>query len=318
MPEPVIPERNLDRKEIAAGTSADAAVITIGRTSGEFADRDKERGYYLTDSEKDLIRHVSKAFHTAGKKVIVVINSGGVVETISWRDDVDAILLAWLPGQEAGDAIADVLSGKINPSGKLPSTFSRRYNDDPTSEGFPGKVTGEAVNYIFLKSFPSEIVYDEGIYVGYRAFDKHRIKPAYEFGYGLSYTSFEYSNLVLNSKNFNDEITITVDVKNTGAVAGKEIAQLYLSAPAMLLDKPENELKGFAKTRLLKPDETQTLEIKLDKRSLASFYEKTSSWIAEKGVYKIRIGASSRDIKLKAGFRLLKPIIVEKVKNVEN
>jgi beta-glucosidase len=159
----------------------------------------------------------------------------------------------------------------------------------------------------------AEVDYQEGIYVGYRGYDKNKIVPAYEFGYGLSYTSFKISNLSLGAKTFKDKMKVTVDVTNTGQVAGKEVIQLYLSAPSKSMDKPVQELKGFAKTLLLAPNQTQKVTFELNARDLASFDEKTSTWIAESGNYTINIGASSRNIQQKGDFKLSKSINVEKV-----
>jgi len=284
-------------------SKSDFAVITLGRSGGE----NYENGYLpITQIEIDLVKNVSEIFHAAGKKVIVVLNVGGVWETASWRDYPDAILLAWQPGQEGGYAVADIIKGTINPSGKLPDSFPMKYADVPSSESFPGIPANDPVN-----SF-----YEEGIYVGYRYYDSFNVPTAYEFGYGMSYTKFDYSNLKLSSNNFSNNIKVTVTVKNTGKVAGKEVVQLYLKAPSSEIEKPEKELKGFAKTKLLKPGESQQLSFDLDKRSLASFWTGISSWVADKGDYEVRIGASSKDIRLKANFNLSKKIIVEKVHDV--
>ena len=284
-------------------SKSDFAVITLGRSGGE----NYENGYLpITQIEMDLVKNVSEIFHAAGKKVIVVLNVGGVWETASWRDYPDAILLAWQPGQEGGYAVADIIKGTINPSGKLPDSFPMKYADVPSSESFPGIPANDPVN-----SF-----YEEGIYVGYRYYDSFNVPTAYEFGYGMSYTKFDYSNLKLSSNNFSNNIKVTVTVKNTGKVAGKEVVQLYLKAPSNEIEKPEKELKGFAKTKLLKPGESQQLSFDLDKRSLASFWTGISSWVADKGDYEVRIGASSKDIRLKANFNLSEKIIVEKVHDV--
>ncbi len=284
-------------------SKSDFAVITLGRSGGE----NYENGYLpITQIEMDLVKNVSEIFHATGKKVIVVLNVGGVWETVSWRDYPDAILLAWQPGQEGGNAVADIIKGKINPSGKLPDSFPMKYEDVPSSKSFPGIPANDPIN-----SF-----YEEGIYVGYRYYDSFNVPTAYEFGYGMSYTKFEYSNLKLSSTNFSNKIKVTVTVKNTGKVAGKEIVQLYLKAPSNEIEKPEKELKGFAKTKLLKQGESQQLSFDLDKRSLASFWGGISSWVADKGDYEVRIGASSKDIRLKASFHLAEKIIVEKVHDV--
>jgi beta-glucosidase len=249
---------------------------------------------------------------------VVVLNIGGVIEMASWRDNPDAILLAWQPGQEGGNAMAALLDGKVNPSGKLATTFPMKYDDEPSAKTFPGKEFPEqATSGLFgQKSVPAEVIYDEGIYVGYRYFNTFNVKPAYDFGYGLSYTQFTYSNLKLSSKDFNGKIIATVDVKNTGSVAGKDVVQLYLTAPSKELKKPSEELKGFAKTNLLKPGQTVSLKFTIDPKDLASFDTKSASWIAEAGTYTVKIGASSTDIKQSADFNLKKDLTVEKDHNV--
>ncbi len=300
-----------------AGTS-DAAIITIGRNSGEGRDRSSGEGdFQLTLTEKELIKNVSAAFQAKGKKTIVILNVGGVVETASWKDMPDAVLLAWQAGQETGNSIADILSGKANPSGKLAVTFPARYEDVPSSATFPGKElpSNEPRDNRpggFMRGRPAEDTYSEGIYVGYRYYETFGVKPAYEFGYGLSYTTFGFSNLKLSSAKFNGKMTIAVDVKNTGKVAGKEVAQLYLSAPSKKLDKPALELKGFAKTRVLQPNETQTLTFVIDAHNLASFDASGSSWIADAGAYMVKVGSSSREIKQSASFLLTKDLNVKK------
>ncbi|NCD69586.1 glycoside hydrolase family 3 C-terminal domain-containing protein [Mucilaginibacter agri] len=295
---------------------ADVAVITIGRIAGEGGDRKEADDFTLTAAEQTMIADITKAFHGKEKNVVVVLNIGGVVETASWRDKPDAILLAWHPGLEGGNAIADVLSGKVNPSGKLTATFPMAYSDVPNSKTFPGKELpgGESANPLMGR--PAEVTYDDGIYVGYRYFNTFDVKPAYEFGYGLSYTDFGYSKFKLSSASFNGKITATVLVTNKGKRAGKEVVQLYISAPAKMLNKPESELKGFAKTRLLKPGEAQLLTFNINSADLASFDTATETWIAESGDYKVKIGASSKDIKESGKFNLNKNINVLKVHKV--
>jgi beta-glucosidase len=307
--------------EIAS--AADVALIAIGRSSGEFFDRKEEGDFNLSKNERDLITNVAGAFHACGKRAIVVLNIGGVIETTSWRNLPDAILLAWQGGQEAGNAIADVLSGKVNPSGKLTSTFPVRYRDVPSAKNFPGtrielddrkaagKNNADARDEI-MNPKASRIAYEEGIYVGYRYYETFGLRPAYEFGYGLSYTTFEYSGLSLSSTTFTNGIHAAVTVKNTGKAAGREAVQLYVSAPAAKLDKPFIALKGFAKTRMLQPGESQTLEFDITPRHLSSFDPAASSWIAEAGKYEVKIGASSRDIRQKASFKLDRDLVVKK------
>ncbi|GET28124.1 glycoside hydrolase family 3 C-terminal domain-containing protein [Prolixibacter sp. SD074] len=308
-------------KDMAAKT--DVALITIGRNSGEGRDRTAGPGdFELTETEKAMIKNVTDAYHAASKKTIVILNIGGVIETASWRDIPDAILLAWQPGQESGNSIADVLSGKVNPSGKLAVTFPMSYSDVPSSDNFPGHAIksdkpadnkADGSGFSFLRRVPWEVTYHDGIYVGYRYYDAFNVKPAYEFGYGLSYTTFQYSNLKLSSDKFDGSMTVTVDVKNTGKVTGQEAVQLYLGAPKGSVEKPVKELKDFGKTKSLKPGESQTLAFKLSPRSLASFHTDSSEWIADAGTYKVEIGASSRDIRLNGTFDLDKELMVKKV-----
>jgi beta-glucosidase len=240
------------------------------------------------------------------------------MEVASWRDEVDGILLAWQPGLEGGNAITALLDGKVNPSGKLAVTFPVQYSDVPSAKFFPGKeFPDQASTGMFgMKSIPAEVVYGEGIYVGYRYYNTFNVKPAYAFGYGLSYTDFTYGNLKLSSTNFNGEITATVDIKNTGKVAGKDVVQLYISAPSKELEKPAEELRSFAKTNLLKPGEKQTVRFVINSGDLSSFDTKSASWIAEAGEYTVKIGASSSDIKQSASFKLKKDLVVEKDHNV--
>ena len=311
---PPIAEMAVDANQLEqlAG-DADAAVLTIGRNSGEFADRKVDNDFNLTATEQTLIQNVANAFHGKGKKVVVVLNVGGPIEIASWRSSVDAVLLAWQPGQEGGNAVVDVLTGKVNPSGRLATTFPMSYSDVPSAKTFPGKelpgVAPSGLNPFGDK--PSESTYDEGIYVGYRYYETFGVKPAYEFGYGLSYTKFSYGNLKLSSDKFL-VVTASVPVTNNGKVSGKEVVQLYVSAPKQGLSKPALELKAFAKTRLLKPGESQTISFTLSPKDLASFDPASSSWIADPGAYTIKVGASSSQIKSSASVNVAKQIVVQK------
>ena len=302
-----IPEMPLDREMLAKKAKAsEVAVITIGRNAGEQHDRKITNDFYLGQDEIKMINSVSDAFHAEGKKVIVILNIGGVIETATWKDKVDAILLAWQAGQEGGNSVADVFSGVKNPSGKLTMTFPVDYHNHPSAENFPG----------FPAHDPSEVFYKEGIYVGYRYFNTFGIKSSYEFGFGKSYTTFEYSDIKLSESTFEDEIEVTVKVKNTGKVTGKEVVQVYVSAPTNLADKPSEELRAFAKTKALKPGKSQKLKFTLKAKDLASFIDEQSAWITEKGTYTVKIGASSLDIQLTDDFSVAKDITVEKVNNV--
>jgi beta-glucosidase len=252
--------------------------------------------------------------------VVVILNIGGVIETASWKDIPDAILLAWQAGQETGNSIADVISGKVNPSGKLASTFPVSYQDVPSAPNFPGVVTepddspvqGGDPLQAFFSPKASKIVYEEGIYVGYRYYNTFNVPVSYEFGYGLSYTSFEYSGITLSSEKFNKSLTVTITVQNTGNVSGREVVQLYLSAPQGRLDKPASELKGFTKTKLLVPGESEIITFEISPRALSSFDTESSAWIADAGTYKVMIGTSSKDIRQTTTFLLRKTMTVNK------
>jgi len=318
-PTPMAPEYTFDKHSVdQRAAAADVAIFYIGRNAGEGNDRKVAGDYELTTQEKEMLTAVTDAFHAKHKPVIVVLNIGGVIDVMPFRDKADAILLAWQPGEEGGNAIADILSGKVNPSGKLATTFPASYNDESSAKSFPGKeFPDKATTGMFgMKQVPAEVTYEEGIYVGYRYFNSFSVKPAYEFGYGLSYTGFSYSPVRLNTSSFDGKLTATVTITNKGKVAGKEVVQLYLSAPQGKLDKPSEELKGFAKTALLQPGKSETLTFSLKPEDLASFDTNTSSWIAEAGKYNVSIGASSLDIKSTASFDLSKELVVEKVHKV--
>lgn len=302
-PQPA-PEMNASDSLInQKAVDCDIALITIGRNAGEGSDRKLETNYMLTPAEQQQFKAISNAFHQKGKKVIAVLNIGGVIDMNGWKDAADAILLAWQPGEEAGNAIADVLSGKVDPSGKLAITFPAQYADVPSAKNFPGTPAGK----------PAQVIYEEGVYVGYRYYDTFHVKPQYEFGYGLSYTRFAVSGLKLSAAVLNGMITATVSVKNTGPVAGKQVVQVYVSAPAKTIDKPVQELKSFGKTRLLQPGESQTLSFTIRASELASFHSASSSWITDAGKYVLKAGTSSREIIQTAEFSVPKSIVVEKV-----
>ena len=286
-------------KEVNA---ADAAIITIGRQAGEGIDRDIQTEFNLIPEERALILDVCNAFHQAGKPVVVIINSGSVIETASWSSYPDAILCAWQPGMEGGNSVADLLTGKVNPSGKLTMTWPLAATDHPSTKGYPG--TMDFYNYQVTRGYTGQVQgydytnHDENIYVGYRFFDTFNKEVAYPFGFGLSYTTFEFSKPAVKVNG--DFVAVTVTVKNTGSVAGKEVAQVYVSAPKGSIEKPAQELKAFAKTRELQPGEQQVLTMQIPVRMLASFDEAGSQWITEAGQYTFRIGASSRDIRCTA------------------
>ena len=306
--------------------ASDVALITIGRNSGEGSDRRAVEGdFYLTPDEKEMIKTVSDAFHAKGKKAVVILNIGGVIETASWRDMPDAILCAWQPGQEAGNSVVDVISGKVNPSGKLAVSFPVSYDETPTAMNFPGHEvvqegeednTADQSGFSFNRRRPWEVDYEEDIYVGYRYYTTFDVPVAYEFGYGLSYTNFEFSNMKIGSEEFDGKVNVSVNVKNTGEVAGREVVQLYVSKPDGKLKKPAEELIAFNKTKLLNPEETVTVNFTVDTRDLASFDSASSSWLAESGNYTLKIGASSKDIKTSESIELSENLSAGNVSNV--
>ncbi len=292
--------------ELAASAKAnDLAIITFGRNSGEFFDR-TAADFSLSAQELRLLKDVTAAFHRAGKKVIVVLNIGGVIETASWKNLPDAVLLAWQAGQEGGNSVTDILTGKQSPSGRLPMTFPVNLMDAGSSANFP--IDADTGVYFINRREDigqkdvDRTVYAEDIYVGYRWFDKKGLAVSYPFGYGLSYTSFDYSEPAVKAAG--DGFEASVKVTNTGNVAGKEVVQLYVSAPAGGLDKPVRELKAYAKTRELQPGESEVVTVKVDAYGLASFNEGTSAWETAAGEYAVAFGSSSRDLRQTVPFTL--------------
>lgn len=292
-----------------AAKTADCAVITFGRVFGEGKDRNYHYNYLLSKDELTLLETVSEAFHKEGKKVNVILNIGGLVDIWSWKDLADGIILCWLPGQEGGNAVASVLSGATNPSGHLPSTISNDYWAEPTVDNFPMLYADKPFNYSFYRQLDGTVrnliknidytKYEEGIYVGYRYFNTFNKKAiAYPFGYGLSYTDFKFDDMTIEETEGGWKVSVLVT--NTGKVAGKDVVQLYVKAPGKELDKPERELKGFAKTPVLNPGESYNAEIFVSKESLASFDEAADSWKLEKGTYTFIAAKHSLDNSLKA------------------
>lgn len=309
MPKQLIAEMdlgNVDLEKLASDN--DMAIVTIGKTSGEFADRSISENFNLTVAEKKMIEDVTIAFHRKGKKVAVILNVCGVIETASWIDKPDAVLVAWLPGQEGGNSVADILTGKETPSGRLPMTWPVSYNDVPSKNDFPvpDEISEEMLTES-LKGFADVrtegerknfdvTTYNDGVYVGYRYYTTKNVPVSYPFGYGLSYTTFSYSGMKAD-KTENGDIRVTVTVKNTGKVSGKEVVQVYVSAPGKDMDKPARELKGFTKTRKLQPGESQTVSVSIPYESLASFNEEGSCWQVEEGTYQILVAKNAADKK---------------------
>ena len=299
MPKPLASEVVPSDENIQkAAQNDDVAIVTLQRLSGEGSDR-TAKDFNLNETELQLLNKVTEAFHAQGKKVVVVLNIGGVIESASWKNIPDAILLPWQCGQEFGNSVAELLSGKLTPSGKLPMTWPIAYQDAASSKNFPsdGKgsdIMGDMSKWKDVKNV-GYTLYDEDIYVGYRYFDTFDKTVSYPFGYGLSYTTFSYNDVKAADNGSN--ISVSVTVTNTGKRPGKEVAEVYVTAPKGAIEKPAQELKAFAKTRTLQPGESQTLTMNIDKADLASFNTKQSAWVADGGSYTFKVGASSRDIK---------------------
>ena len=262
-------------------------------------------------SDHNLVETVCDEFHALGKKVVLILNICGPVETASWKNLPDAILCAWLPGEEGGNAIADVLTGKVSPSGRLPMTFPIDYFDAAGAEDFPYDFVSDKANESAVhperRGLPLKNIaytdYTEGIYVGYRYFCTNNKDVSYPFGYGLSYTAFTYSKPLVKVKG--DKIVATVTVTNSGSAAGKEAVGLYVKAPlGNFKDKPSVELKEFGKTGLLQPGESQTLTFSVPVRQLASYNAGKSRWETAKGAYKAFFGADATKPAAEVAFKL--------------
>lgn len=286
---PYVPDTPVSDAELKAARGADTAIYVIRRNTGENFDRKAEKGdYYLSDIEEQNLRKLASAFqHT-----VVILNTcvidAAVLESIP---GISAILLMGQAGMESGNALADLLTGKVTPSGKLTDTWARRYEDYPASATFSAN-DGQTL----------QEDYTEDIYVGYRHFDAKGLDVVYPFGYGLSYTTFEYSNIHVTADW--KEVKVSLSVRNTGAYAGREVVQVYASAPGGRLPKPWQELKGYAKTGLLRPGQSEAVEIRFGTDTLASYDEGKAAWVMEPGDYLIRVGTHSRDTRVAAVLRL--------------
>ncbi len=301
---PKLDELAINRNIInAQAQESDIAIITIGRQAGEGSDRQEANDFKLSDVEQQLIDDVCAAFHQANKRVVVVLNMGNVIETASWKSKPDAILLAWQPGQEGGYSVADVLTGKENPSGKLSMTWPINLSDLPSSANFPNaRPAGAPVGG--KTEFRDFTLHKEGLDVGYRYFTTQNKAVSYPFGFGLSYTTFAYSKAKVKSTKDGFEASITIT--NTGSTAGKEAVQLYVSAPDGGLIKPDRELKSFAKTRMLQPGESQTLTMRVTLYDLASYNETTQAWETAAGKYHVHFAANVDDVRYCTIFSLSK------------
>ncbi len=310
----------------SAAEAADIAVITIGRNSSEAFDRHVERDFNLNMHEQAMIAAVSRDFHSKGKKVVVVLNICSPVEVASWRDKVDAILVTWLPGQEAGNSITDALLGKVSPSGHLPISFPMKYADVP-SQNFPHNEfewcseTGKNLSRTFDQKQPvyydipniDYTNYEEDIYIGYRHYATRNVKVAYPFGYGLTYSQFEMSNMQVKEKK--DGYAVSCIVKNMGNFPAKQVVQLYSSELKPEIDRPAIELRAYAKTPLLQPNEECKVEMFIKQTDLMSFSEKRCAWHLAKGDYDLSLGFDSQ-VRPLSHRVTVKDEKVEKVNNV--
>jgi beta-glucosidase len=276
-----------DAKELAA--KADVAIVCVGfspSSEGEGSDR----SFGLPAGQDELIREISKV----NKNTIVVITSGGAVDMTQWIGTVPAVIEAWYPGQEGGTALAEILFGDYSPSGKLPASFERRWEDNATFNSYYPK--GEA----------KRVEYSEGVFVGYRHFDRSVVKPLFPFGFGLSYTQFAYSNLKVSpqSGDLAQAVHISFDLRNIGERQGAEVAEVYVSDNHSSVPRPVKELKGFSRADL-RPGETEHVDLTLDRRAFSFYDTKTNDWKAEPGTFNILVGSSSDKIELEATYSLV-------------
>ena len=274
-------------RAVALAATTDVAIVCVG-FGGEWQSEGFDRPNMDLPGKQDaLVEQVA----AANPRTIVVLNTGSPV-TMPWLEQVAAVVQAWYPGQECGNAIADVLFGDTNPSGKLPQTFPQRLEDTPTYLDFPGE--------------NGKIYYGEGLFVGHRYYEKRKIAPLFPFGFGLSYTTFAYSSLSLSAQEIGPDDTllgIEVDITNTGQRAGKEVVQVYVRDAQASLQRPEKELKAFAKVQL-EPGERKTVKLSLARDALAYYDDSTHDWVAEAGEFEVLVGSSSQDIRARATFTL--------------
>lgn len=292
------------------------AIITIARNCGEALDRDYVEGQYLlTRTEKDMIARVCKDFHARDKKVVLIVNTGAPIELSPVKDEVDAIVLAWQPGQEGGRAVVSVLDGSVNPSGKLPVTWENNWEDIPSSKNFPTHYT---FNWDDVKPFGRQSLletrnlgyteYEEDIWVGYRYFSTFSKPVAFPFGFGLSYTVFDWTDAKI-TRHTKDEVTVSINIRNAGDMAGKEVVQLYSSIELNGFETPVRELRAYCKTRLLEPGESQTVSLTVRLADLASFHEDSMSWITSQGVYALDLCGNVDDVRASLNLEVSKPIV---------
>jgi beta-glucosidase len=266
-----------EAKKLAA--TAEAVVLAVGfdpETEGEGADRT----FRLPPGQDELVRQIA----AINKNVIILITAGGAVDITSWMDSVPVILQTWYPGQEGGTAVAEVLFGDVNPSGRLPVTFERRWEDNPVHDDY------------YPSDSSNQVVYREGLFVGYRGYERNETKPLFPFGYGLSYTTFAYRNLSLARAGSN--VTVSFDTTNTGKREGDEVTQVYVGDKHAKVPRPTKELKGFAKIHL-RPGETRHVTVKLDRRAFSYYDINLKQWHIDPGEFDILVGQSVEQIELR-------------------
>ena len=272
---------------VIVAREADVALLYVALPAFKESEGYDRPDLHLTEQQVALIQAVA----AAQSQTVVILNNGSAVTMEPWIEDVPVVVEAWMMGQAGGGAIADVLFGVVNPSGKLAETFPRRLEDTPAVLNYPGE--------------NGAVRYGEGMYIGYRYYDVKDLDVLYPFGYGVSYTSYAYSNLRVSAQAFRDVdgLIVSVDVTNTGEVAGKEIVQVYVHDETARLSRPDKELKGFAKVAL-QPGETQTVTIELDARAFAYYDPAYDQWVTESGSFEILVGRSAADICLKASVEM--------------
>ena len=277
----------LRNQAVELARKSDAAIVVVGYSSKLESEGFDRPSMDLPAGQDELIAAVA----AANKNTIVVIAAGSAVTMTKWIGHVPAVVQAWYGGQEAGHAIGDILFGLQNPSGKLPVTFPKQWSDSPAYGHYPGENL--------------HVTYQEGIYVGYRGFDQRNVEPLFPFGYGLSYTKFDYSGLKITpaKATAGQQVQVTMRVRNSGPRAGAEVVQLYVHDVKSSVDRPTKELKGFRRV-MLNPGQAQDLSFTLDKSALSFFSTAKDDWVAEPGTFEVWIGASSRDIRLKGSFEL--------------
>jgi len=259
--------------------NVDVVILVVGSSDNYETEAEDRPSMKLTGEQDKLINSILNV----NKNTIVVMNTGSPVE-MTWIDQCPVVIQAWLPGQENGNALSNLLFGNVNPSGKLPVTFPKRIEDNPSFGYYPGK---------------DQVTYNEGIYVGYRHYETRNIEPLFPFGHGLSYAEFDYMNLECPKQVQSlDSIELNFSIKNIGAVKGKEVVQCYVRDINSSLDRPLKELKAFQKISLL-PGESKMVSLSLDKSSFSFFDDRINKWIIEPGDFEILIGSSSKDIRLK-------------------